>query len=525
MLAKRMLLVSFIVVLGLIIAPLSAQEEVYFPTTEWRVSTPEAQGMDSAELANLLAQFSQPPHHPHSIMVIRHGYVVAEVYAPPFEADMTHQLWSVSKSVTGGLVGILLRDGYLDSLDAPVLSFFPDRTFDNVDARKEAMTLRHLLTMTSGLECDAFLPGHPGDGIFISDDWLQYSLSLPMVAEPGVEFHYCNANTYILSAILTELTGMSAVDFAAEHLFTPLGITDFEWEASPQGISYGFSGLHLNTGDLARLGYLYLNGGVWEGEQIIPADYVAESIGAAVDSGWPATAYGYFWWNIVPAGTTMMLGYSGIYVILVPEKDLMLVMTGGGITEAVRPAMQGYPLNFAVGALTAADEALPENPEGLAQLEAQITQIGNPDPVAVEPLPEIAAQINGRVFGLAAPFTLPAAGAAGASWRQPIAVGGVSFAFPDDEQVNVTLTTSTGDSISVTAAFNGLDVVTETPLGLFASHAQWRSDNELSVWMDYLTQGHLVRLDARFLPGMIQVEVIEFSEGTAGFSVGIMQPQ
>jgi CubicO group peptidase (beta-lactamase class C family) len=520
-----MLLISFIVVLGLMIAPLSAQEAVYFPTTEWRTSTPEAQGMDSAELANLLAQFSQSPHHPHSIMVVRHGYVVAEAYATPFEADMTHQLWSVSKSVTGGLVGILLRDGYLDSLDVPVLSFFPDRTFDNVDARKEAITLRHLLTMTSGLECDVFLPGYPGDGIFASDDWLQYSLSLPMMADPGTEFHYCNINTYLLSVILTELTGMPAVDFAAEHLFAPLGITDFRWETSPQGVSMGFSGLHLNTGDLAKLGYLYLNGGMWEGEQIIPAEYVAESIGAAVDSGWPAAAYGYFWWNIVPAGTTMMLGRSGIYVILAPDKDLMLVMTGGGITEAVRPAMQGYPLNFAVGALTAADEALPENAEALAQLEAQIARIANPEPVAVDPLPETAAQIDGRVFGLAAPFTLPVEGAAGTTWRQPIAVSRVSFAFPDDEHVNVTLNTVSGDSISVTAAFNGLDAVTDTPFGLLASHAQWRADNELSVWMDYLDEGHLVRLNARFLPGMLQVEVVEFTGGTADFSPGMMLTQ
>lgn len=520
---RLLIVLTSLTLLALSLSPVMAQDAAYFPTTEWLYSTPEAQGMDSAELAGLLAQFSQPPHHPHSIMVIRHGHIVAEVYASPFEADMTHQLWSASKSVMGGLVGILLRDGYLDSLDVPVLSFFPDRTFDNVDARKEAMTLRHLMTMTSGLECDAFLPGNPGDAMFTSEDWLQYALSLPMLADPGTEFHYCNANTYIVSAILTELTDMPAVDFAAEHLFAPLGITDFFWESSPQGISVGASGLHLNTGDLARLGYLYLNDGVWEGEQIIPADYVAESIGAAVDSGWPATAYGYFWWNIVPAGTTMMLGRGGIYVVLAPEKDLMLVMTGGGITEGVRPALQGYPLNFAVGALTAADEPLPDNPEGLARLEAQIAQIANPEPLAVEPLPEIAAQIDGRIFGLGAPFALPVTSAVGV--RQPVTVGGLSFEFPDDEQVNLTLSTVTGDTISVPVAFNGLDAVTDTPVGLLASHAQWRADNELSVWMDYLDDGRLVQLDASFLPGMIQVEVVEFVNGTAAYSAGMMQPE
>jgi len=221
----------------------------------------------------------------------------------------------------------------------------------------------------------------------------------------------------------------------------------------------------------------------------------------------------------------MMLGYAGNYVILAPDKDLMLVMTGGGISEAVRPAMQGYPLNFAVGALTTADEALSENPEALAQLEAQIARIANPEPLAVEPMPEIVAQIDGRLFGLATLITLPAEGAAGATWRAPIAVGGVSFDFTDDAHVNVTMNTVSGDVINVTAAFNGLDVVSETPIGLLASHAQWQSDNELIVWIDYLTQGHLVRLDARFLPGMVYVDVVELTESAADFSAGIMQPQ
>ena len=210
--------------------------------------------MDSAELAGFFETFSQEQFNLDSLMVIRNGNIVAEAYAPPFSTDMKHNLYSASKSVTSALIGIMLQDGYLESLDTPMLSFFPERIVQNVDADKEAITVRHLLTMTPGFACDDLATGDLYiNELMVSEDW-------PAIcsrhADGGCarhEFQYCNPNTYILSAIITEKTGMSALDYAAETLFAPLGIHDYAWTSSPQGISHGFGDLQLTARDLAKI--------------------------------------------------------------------------------------------------------------------------------------------------------------------------------------------------------------------------------------------------------------------------------
>jgi CubicO group peptidase (beta-lactamase class C family) len=525
-LTRSLLLAACCLLLAVPFTSVTAQEEVFFPTTDWRVSSPEAQGMDSAELAGLFANFSQDEFNLDSLLVLRHGVIVAEAYAPPFEQEMPHHLWSASKSVISALVGILLRDGYLDSLDTPILSLFPDMTAQNVDMNKEAMTVRHLLIMGSGLSCDMYMPGgDPGEGMFTSADWLQYALNLPMAWEPGSEFHYCNANIYILSALITELTGMPAVDFAAQELFAPLGITDYSWESSPQGLSVGASGLHLTTRDMAKIGYLYLHDGMWDGVQIIPSDYVAESLSAQIDSGWPDTNYGLLWWNIASAGTYAALGAGGQYIVLVPEKDIVIAATGT-MLESLRPYIQGYPINYMAAGLTAADAPLPENAEALGQLETQIARITSPALIEAVQLPALAEQISGRVYGLLSPLTLPLTGVIGSREGNLPPSAALRLDFTDEARASLTFINADGTSWLLPIGLDGSDQVTnESPLGSVAGRGEWGANNELCVWLSYVGDGQIIRMDLMFMPGGLEIQTLNVSRGTTGLAFGVMQPQ
>jgi CubicO group peptidase (beta-lactamase class C family) len=160
----------------------------------------------------------------------------------------------VTKSVTTTLVGIAADQGKL-RLDDPVLSFFPDRAVANRDARKERVTVAHLASMTSGLDCVA-TPDEPTLAeMTASADWVQFTLDRPMVAEPGTTFSYCSPGMHLLSAVLTRATGMSELDFARQNLFEPLGIRDVVWPVDPQGFNHGWGDVYLYPRDAAKLGY------------------------------------------------------------------------------------------------------------------------------------------------------------------------------------------------------------------------------------------------------------------------------
>lgn len=213
-----------------------------------------------------------------SVLVIRNGYIVFEQNSSNFAIDSKHHLFSATKSVLSMLIGIAIDKGYIEGVDQRVLDFFPDRTILNLDERKEALTLKHLLTMSSGFDCPD-LGNETVGQLMGSWDWDQFALDLPMSGNPRGFYQYCNANTHLLSTILTKATGMSALDFAHEHLFGPLGITDVRWDSdhSDRGRSIGFTGLWMSPQDLAKLGLLYPEGGVWEDEQIVSSSWVAES--------------------------------------------------------------------------------------------------------------------------------------------------------------------------------------------------------------------------------------------------------
>ena len=353
--------------------------EPYWPTQSWRTSTPEQQGMDSAQLVQMLDAVTARKLNIHSLLIVRHGYLVAEVYYDANSPTLKHELYSVTKSFTSALVGLAIQKGFIDSLNHPVLDFFADRQVANLDARKKAMTLEHLLTMSSGLEwpesgSSYTTTDNPYVRMMRSSDWVQFVLDRPMADQPGATFNYNSGSSHLLSAIVQKTTRQSTLAFAQEYLFKPLGITDLVWGADASGVAVGGSDLRLTPRDMAKFGYLYLKGGVWEGRQIVPAEWVRASTTPHIKSTDAALGYGYQWW-IQPDGSFAAHGLGGQYILVRPKQDLVVVFTSwltGSDTEQPPALMDSFIVPAAQSAL-----ALPENPEAMAQLQARIESVRN----------------------------------------------------------------------------------------------------------------------------------------------------
>ncbi|MBI5958454.1 MAG: serine hydrolase [Chloroflexi bacterium] len=400
---KLSILVSMLILLALLIhaAPAPAQDSTRWPTAGWMTSTPEEQGVDSVRLAKMLAYVNDEDYNVQGVVVIRHGVMVAEAYRAPYTAETRHHIFSCTKSFSSALIGIAVAQGYIDGVDHPVVDFFPDLIPANLDENKESVTLGHLLTMSSGFEWRGGILENPElDDLWRSSDWVQYVLDRPMSDTPGERFVYNSGGSHLLSAIVQTTTGQTAEQFAAANLFVPLGITDWMWRSDPNGISTGGWGLHLAPRDLAKFGYLYLHGGLWDGQQIIPAQWVADSTRQQIKAGgqWLAEGYGYQWW-IDAEGYFMALGYGGQYIIVAPERDLVAVFVSGLPTRQFSIPETLFA-SFILPA-TESTEPLPANPEGNAALQTAIDALANPT-ASVPELPEIARQISGQTYTLEA---------------------------------------------------------------------------------------------------------------------------
>jgi len=345
--------------------------------SSWSVSTPEEQGLDSETLAQMLAQIAGEDYKIDSVLVVRNGYLVLDTYVYPFHPGDTHNLYSVTKSVVSALIGIAIEHGYIESLDQHVLDFFPDREAKNLGDNKADMALEHLLTMTSGLECrDSYLYNNRGlEEMHNTDDWIQYVLDLPMEMPPGTKFEYCNGASMLLSAILQKATGMSALEYAQEYLFGPLGIRGVQWDDSPNGITMGYSRLFMHPQDVAKIGYLYLKNGLWNGEPVVPAQWITVSTQTHVPAGTLQDGYGYHWW-VAPPQMYLALGYGGQFLFVVPEKDMVVVFTSsleGRDFYVPQKLMNDYILPAVISS-----QPLPENPEGDALLMSVTEELAVP---------------------------------------------------------------------------------------------------------------------------------------------------
>jgi len=310
-----------------------AQPHDYWPTQGWITSPPQAQGMDPEILEKGISLLEQTFPQPHSLLVVRHGYLVVEKYygvGPRTSQDVA----SVGKSVISALVGIAIEQGRIKGLDQKVIDYFPQAVTPGMDPRFSDITIKDLLTMTPGF----YWPEtEPVAGAVVDEWWERGNLpeelfQLPMVEEPGSVFKYCTACTHLLSAILSISTGMTARDFAQENLFGPLGISsdDWDWLTTSYGYNKGGWAIYLTPRDMAKFGYLYLKHGEWDGNQIISSDWVRESTRRQIKLGdSQVEGYGYLWWvtNLQGHPAYYAAGHGGQYIYVLPTLDLVVVVT------------------------------------------------------------------------------------------------------------------------------------------------------------------------------------------------------
>ncbi len=311
---------------------------------DWPVASPAASGMDGQLLQELTEEIGAGSLGPvSSLLIVRDGQLVYDEYFLGMDPERLHNCYSVTKSFASALIGIAKDQGALGDLDTPVLDLFPEYSSVEHDGdQKRAITLRHALQMRSGFEWDEWsvnyaTPENPLTALYFSDDWIKYTLDLPMAGEPGTEFLYNTGVSVLLSGVIQNSTGLSAEAFAERNLFEPMGIEEWEWYTGPNGITDTGGGLLLRPRDMARFGYLFLHNGVWEptGERLIPAAWVHES--TQPYSTWESGGgYGYQWWVLAAevGGAQLFfpyaVGWGGQRIYVVPQLDLVVVMTAEG---------------------------------------------------------------------------------------------------------------------------------------------------------------------------------------------------
>lgn len=351
-----------------------AQDATPWPTKEWAIATPESQGLDSAALAALYDFLATPAFHTDSVLVVRHGRIVSEGYAAPYRAGLRHDLRSVTKSVVATLVGAAVQEGKLASDQQKLLSFFPGHTPNSPG--QEALTLRHLLDMRSGIQWREWPYDANSDSVKMwgVPDMAQFILARQVVA-PGEKFQYIGAAPQLLSVVLTRATGANAWEYGKRGLFQTLGIGDTRWIPDAQGNSIGESGLSLAPRDMARIGLLHLRKGQWEGKQVLPPGWT-ESL--FTEAG-PSAEYRGLWWVDPATPWASAAGRHGQVIMLLPKHDLMLVVTSKTDDRTRGVRLAELARNYLLP-LVKADAPLPENPTGQARLAQAMQRFANPPP-------------------------------------------------------------------------------------------------------------------------------------------------
>jgi len=381
--------------------PAAPVPPAYWPTDGWQTAAPEAQGMDSEILAQMVEHIQKEQLNLHSLLIVRNGYLVGELYAHPYSAGQPHWIASVTKSVVGALVGVAISQGTIKDVHQPLFSYLSDETVSNLDENKKGITLEDLLTLTAGLDCNE----NPGPGqpfMEASQNWVDFMLDLPMAAPHGTRFSYCSGVVHLLSAVLQKAAGMNARDFANQNLFSPLGIdpiSESRWPSDPQGVSTGGYGLALTPQEMAKFGFLFLNQGKWDGKTILPADWVTASTTSHTQKD-DGKGYGYLW-TIDPRGEYYCaLGRAGQHIFVLPGKNLVVVFTAGlpYTNNADLIPLQELLDEYILPAIKS-DRPLPANPQALARIEAGAQALAQPRQ-APQPLPPIALEISGKTFTL-----------------------------------------------------------------------------------------------------------------------------
>jgi CubicO group peptidase (beta-lactamase class C family) len=354
-------------------------------------SAPEAQGVASAAVVGFIDAAEAKINALHGVVIVRHGQVIAEGWWAPYAAEEPHLMYSLSKSFTSTAVGLAIADGKF-SVDDPVLKFFPEEAPEKPSNNLKAMRVRDLLTMSTGHHAED-IAGFP----FTSEESLvKKFLALPVAHKPGTLFVYNTPATYMLSAIVQKVTGQTVLAYLTPRLFEPLGIEQPTWEASKQGISLGGYGLSLRTEDIAKFGQLYLQGGKWQGQQLVPKAWTETATARWMSNGsnpagdWDQ-GYGFQFWRC-RNGAFRGDGAHGQFCVVLPEQDTVVAITAGTrdlqgvlnvVWEKILPALQAG--------------ALPADAAAAAQLRQKLAGLTLKKPAAIA-TPALARVIAGRRF-------------------------------------------------------------------------------------------------------------------------------
>jgi CubicO group peptidase (beta-lactamase class C family) len=288
---------------------------------EWVVTTPENEGMNRQKLDKMFQVAYREDRFRllRSITIVRNGNIVAESYAfDSGEINRIQNVKSVTKSFTSILTGIALQRGYLDSLDQPFSSIFPEYFVNHMD--KKNISIRHALTMRTGLQYNDEEHGYK---FRFSDNVIDYILSSPLNGPPDGRFFYSDDNPTLVSFAIQRRYGKPMSDFANQFLFRPLAITDWQWESANDGINFGGSNMYLKPRDMAKVGQMLLQHGKWQGRQIVDSAWIAVATKTQVQE----TGYGYYFWIFEDVGAYAALGHGGQSIIVVSNKNLVVVVT------------------------------------------------------------------------------------------------------------------------------------------------------------------------------------------------------
>lgn len=468
-------------------------------------SRPETQGVDPAGVLRFVEEIERRKLSLHSLMIIRHGHVVAEGWWAPYAPQLRHTLYSLSKSFASTAVGLAAAEGKL-SLDDKVIKFFPKELPATIPPNLEKIQVKHLLMMGSGHNDDAIFSG----GYAIDrDDWVKSALSRPVQHEPGTFFKYNSGATFLLSAIVQTATGEDLVTYLKPRLFEPLGIEGADWETNPQGIATGGWGLRVRTEDIARLGQLYLQKGKWQGKQLLPESWVAEATSRQIDnapgadeaklktSDW-AQGYGYQFWRS-RHNAYRGDGAFGQFCLVMPDQDAVVAITSEagnmqGILDAlwdtVLPAMKA--------------DTLPLDDAAAAALATKLKSLTLPLPEG-KPDSPTAAKISGKTFSIA---------------DNPLKVSRVSFAI-DGKDCTFTITDAAGSHPIVCGLGewrSGTSDLSTVPLKLvatavpgettskIAAAAAWSAEDTLQLQWRFIETAHYDTATCRFKEDGVELE-------------------
>ncbi|WP_197485332.1 serine hydrolase domain-containing protein [Sporosarcina psychrophila] len=475
-------------------------QEKYFPTNEWRKSTPEAQGMDTEKLMVFFNEVNEKATGTNSVILTRNGYIVAEKYSEGYTPEIKQRIYSATKSITSALIGIAVDQGIL-KLEERVVDIFSEKDIQNLDSDKNQITVKDLLSMRSGLEYDNSNDSGSDDVmIWEVKDPVSFLLNKPMRVSPDTQYHYSSGDSFLLTAILQKKSGMKTVEFADTYLFEPLNIQNREF-VERDNIAVGGNGLIMTPRDMAKIGFLYLNEGKWDGETLISEQWIEESTKKSSEDRFiyfRGSHYGYQWVidEIEGHYVYSAQGGYGQYIYVIPDLEIVAVFTSGYDAPETNNKLKDS-VKFIVNAAVS-EEALASNNEKYNSLESIKLENRVKDerekqsmpPKDIKKIDEQSYVFDSNELG----------------WKELR----LSFKGKNEAALKVWLHDGIEEDLSI--ALGDTPLISQTTFGVISVSRQWKDENTLILYIDHLEYLYNYSIEIRFEDNYELIEVKEIWE-------------